>query len=165
MVKGTGSNRGVAPVNLQFHTDDEPSPPVSDDEETNEALAEQVAQLGKHQPPLSHQLLISIGESSDLSKSHPAFPEKNSRDSVVTPPPRMNKTRPYLHTPHPKHSSPSTCISTPSPTAKDSPNYPLPHNYLTPTKSITAKKRSKYVSQSPIYLRFNTSVKFESPSK
>jgi hypothetical protein len=44
IIKGTGSSRGAI-TNLEFDAD-EPSPPVSDDEESNEYLAGEVAKLG-----------------------------------------------------------------------------------------------------------------------
>lgn len=99
IVKGTGSSRGN--VDLQFHEELD-SPPFSDDEST-EALAEEVAKLGKKSSPPPKPSLSKSASSTPPKSSLSSSSSSSSgvKLSVMT---KTNSLPPISKTPSPKSS-------------------------------------------------------------
>lgn len=101
--KGTGSSRGANITPLQY-IDDDHSPPVSDDEESNEYLANEVAKLGmspsKAKTPSPTKLSKSASSTptktaaSPLSKSSPSGMTKANSLPVNKTPSPTSKSAP-----------------------------------------------------------------------
>jgi len=111
IVKGTGSSRGA--IDMQGTDDDEHSPPVSDDEESNEQLAEEVAKLGvtptKPKPTLTPSPKISLAPSASSFGKSPSSksPAKPVGSQSTTSPMTKSSSLPMSKSPSKSPAKPS----------------------------------------------------------
>jgi len=129
--KGTGSSRGANLTPLYVNEDDDHSPPISDDEESNEYLASEVAKLGmspsKPTKASPSPTKLSKSVSSSPTKSSPTLGKSSPSSS-----PTMTKA----------HSMPT---KTPSPTSKSAPKASI-FDKLTDSSQYTGTHKNRFNS-------------------